>query len=245
MAEALNSTLQALLSHSSVRDFTPEPVSEEQRLAILEAARAASSSCFLQATTVIRVTDPGKRAAFARLSGNQKHIETAPEFWVFCADYHRDSRMMADPADLGWTEQLIVACTDAAIMAQNAFAALESLGLGGVYAGGIRNGIEEADRLLALPANVFPVVGLAFGHPASKNELKPRLPKEILFCENEYREAGAEELAAYDRVMENYYANRKKNPRKGNWTGDIARILTKERRPFILDYLRKKGFALK
>ena len=172
MINAINSTVAALTAHSSVRNFTHEPVSEAMRQAILDAARAASSSCFLQVCTIIRITDPDKREAFARLSGNQRHIVSAPEFWVFCADYHRDERMIGQ-ADLGWTEQLLVACTDCAIMAQSAFAALESLGLGGVYAGGIRNGIEEADRLLELPRNVFPVLGLAFGHPASRNELNP------------------------------------------------------------------------
>lgn len=245
MINQLNSTIAALTSHTSVRDFTDEPVSEAMRKAIFEAARSASSSCFLQVCTIIRVTDPAKREAFARLSGNQTHIAKAPEFWVFCADYHRDARMMREAADLGWMEQLLVGCTDCAIMAQNAFAALESLGLGGVYAGGIRNGIEEADRLLALPQHVIPVVGLAFGHPASKNELKPRLPESVLLCENSYQETPQSTLEAYDKQMAAYYANRSKNPRKGDWSGDIARILTRERRPYILEYLRRKGFAIK
>lgn len=244
MINAINSTVAALTAHSSVRDFTHEPVSEAMRQAILDAARAASSSCFLQVCTIIRITDPDKREAFARLSGNQRHIVSAPEFWVFCADYHRDERMIGQ-ADLGWTEQLLVACTDCAIMAQSAFAALESLGLGGVYAGGIRNGIEEADRLLELPRNVFPVLGLAFGHPASRNELKPRLPQSVLLCENAYQEPDAETLEAYDRTMSGYYAGRRKNPRQESWRDGIARILTRERRPFILEFLRKKGFALK
>ena len=186
MSATPNPMTDTLRAHTSVRAFTDEPVSQEDLEAIYESARAASSTCFLQVTTVIRITDKELKAKLAELAGNQKHIIAAPEFWVFCADYHRD-QVLVPKADLGWTEQLIVGCVDAAIQAQNAFAALEALGLGGVYAGGIRNHIEEVDRLLKLPQNTFPVVGLAFGHPAHKNELKPRLPASITPIRNRIR----------------------------------------------------------
>lgn len=238
-----NSTIKALTSHVSVRDFTSEPVSEADRNAIFEAARASSSSCFLQVVTVIRITDPEKRRAFVKLTGGQRHIESAAEFWVFCADYHRCEAMTGKTLDLGWTEQLLVGCTDVAIMAQSAMAALESLGLGGVYAGGIRNSIEEVDRLLGLPENVIPVLGLAFGHPAYRNELKPRLPREALLCENTYREPDPALLENYDRELARYYETRSRNPKKDSWKAGIERILLRERRPFLLAYLQKKGFG--
>lgn len=240
----LNDTIRTLLAHSSVRDFTSEPVSQEDRDAIIEVARAASSSCFLQCVSIIRVTDPAKRAKLVEYTGGQKHVAVAPEFWVFCADYHR-CRQMIDTADTGWTEQFLVGVQDAGIMAQNAFAALESLGLGGVYAGGLRTCIREVDELLELPDLVIPVVGLAFGHPASRNEVKERLPVNVLVSENTYRVPAQEELDEYDRRMSEYYANRPVNAKKINWSDSCRRILGRERRPFVLEYLRSKGFALK
>lgn len=77
--------------------------------------------------------------------------------------------------------------------------ALESFGLGGVFVGGIRNGIARADDVLVLPQNVFPVVGLAFGYPAEKNELKPRLPLEVTVMENSYSEPDPAVMAALRR----------------------------------------------
>ena len=85
----MNDTIRTQLAHSSVRAFTNEPVTAELRTQILDAARAASTSCALQVTSIIRVTDPALRARIAELSGGQAHVAAAPEFWVFCADYHR------------------------------------------------------------------------------------------------------------------------------------------------------------
>ena len=133
----MNDTIRTQLAHSSVRAFTNEPVTAELRTQILDAARAASTSCALQVTSIIRVTDPALRARIAELSGGQAHVAAAPEFWVFCADYHR-LQLLCPEADLGWIEQFLVGCLDTGIMAQNAFTALESLGLGGCFIGGIR-----------------------------------------------------------------------------------------------------------
>ena len=152
-----NATVDLMKVHCSVRAYEDKTVSEGVRKAILEAAFAASSSSILQLVTVIRVTDADNRQSFYELSGNQKHVLTAPEFWVFCADMHRNAELVAG-ADLGWTEQLILGCVDTGIVAQSAMTALESFGLGGVFVGGIRNGIARADDVLALPQNVFPVV---------------------------------------------------------------------------------------
>ena len=54
----MNETLSNLLNHATVRQYTDEPVSAEDRELILNAARQASTSCNLQVTSIIRVTDP-------------------------------------------------------------------------------------------------------------------------------------------------------------------------------------------
>ena len=189
--------IKTMTEHTSIRRYTEAPVTDEERSAVEDAVRAASSSCFLQVVSVVRITDPALRDDFARLSGNQPHVKSAPEFWIFCADLSRDVARCPN-AKTGWTEQLVMGVHDVGIAAQSAMTALEALGLGGVFVGGIRNGIAEADRLLKLPQYVIPVLGLAFGHPAQKNEVKPRLPKSILFSENTYRVPAPSEIDEYD-----------------------------------------------
>lgn len=130
-------TIELICGHRSIRHFTDEPISEAQREAIINSARATSSSSFLQCSSIIRITDKALRDELVTLTGGQKHVAQAAEFWVFCADFNRHLQICPD-AQLGLAEQLLLGVVDTAMMAQNALTAAESLGLGGVYIGGLR-----------------------------------------------------------------------------------------------------------
>ena len=114
--------------------------------AIINSACATSSSSFLQCSSIIRITDKALREELVTLTGGQKHGAQAAEFWVFCADFNRHLQICPD-AQLGLAEQLLLGVVDTAMMAQNALIAAESLGLGGVYIGGLRNNIEAVTKL--------------------------------------------------------------------------------------------------
>lgn len=141
-------TIELLRSHRSIRHFTDAPVSDEQRAEIIASAQAASTSSFLQCTSIIRITDPALREQLVPLTGGQQHVAQAAEFWVFCADFNRHLQICPQ-AQLGLAEQLLIGVVDTALLAQNALIAAESLGLGGVYIGGLRNSIEAVTELLA------------------------------------------------------------------------------------------------
>lgn len=175
-------TIELICGHRSIRHFTDEPISEAQREAIINSARATSSSSFLQCSSIIRITDKALREELVTLTGGQKHVAQAAEFWVFCADFNRHLQICPD-AQLGLAEQLLLGVVDTAMMAQNALTAAESLGLGGVYIGGLRNNIEAVTELLKLPQHVLPLFGLCLGWPADNPDLKPRLPASILVHE--------------------------------------------------------------
>lgn len=168
-------TIELLCQHRSIRHFTDKPITAEQREAIIKSAQCTSSSSFLQCTSIIRITDRALREALVPLTGGQQHVAQAAEFWVFCADFNRHLQICPD-AQLGLAEQLLLGVVDTALMAQNALTAAESLGLGGVYIGGLRNNIEAVTELLKLPKHVLPLFGLCLGWPADNPDLKPRLP---------------------------------------------------------------------
>jgi nitroreductase len=235
-------TIALLLSHRSIRHFTDEPITQAQREAIIAAAQAASSSSFLQCSSIIRVTDPALREQFVTLSGGQKHVAQAAEFWVFCADFNRHLQICPD-ALLGLAEQLLLGVVDTALMGQNAMTAAESLGLGGVYIGGIRNNIAAVTELLALPKHVLPLFGLCLGWPADNPDVKPRLPAAMVVHENRYQPVDEAVLAAYDNELAEYYLTRGSNNRRDTWSDHIRRTIIKESRPFILDYLHQQGWA--
>ncbi|GGD11361.1 MULTISPECIES: nitroreductase NfsA [Franconibacter] len=235
-------TIDLLRAHRSIRHYTDEPITEAQREAIIASAQAASSSSFLQCSSIIRVTDTALREKLVTLTGGQQHVAQAAEFWVFCADFNRHLQICPD-AQLGLAEQLLLGVVDTAMMGQNALTAAESLGLGGVYIGGIRNSIEAVTELLKLPKHVLPLFGLCLGWPADDPQVKPRLPASLVVHENHYQPVDEATLARYDEELAHYYLSRGSNTRRDTWSDHIRRTIIKESRPFILDYLHKQGWA--
>lgn len=235
-------TIALQRAHRSIRRFEPRPVSAEQRAEILAAAQAASSSSFLQCSSVIRISDPALREQLVVLSGGQQYVASAAEFWVFCADFNRNQQICPQ-AQLGLAEQLLLGCVDTALMGQNAMLAAESLGLGGCFIGGIRNHIAEVTELLGCPQFVLPLFGLCFGWPAQVPDLKPRMPATLMMHENRYQPLDPGVLADYDRQQQAYYQSRDSNRREDSWSEHIQRTVIRESRPFMLAYLHQQGWA--
>ncbi|AWQ19413.1 oxygen-insensitive NADPH nitroreductase [Pantoea ananatis] len=235
-------TIDLLCSHRSIRSFTDQKVSAEQREAIIAAAQSASTSSFLQCSSIVRITDPALRDQLVTLTGGQTWVAEAAEFWVFCADFNRHLQICPD-AQLGRAEQLLLGCVDTALMAQNAMVAAESLGLGGVFIGGIRNNIAQVTELLGLPKFVLPLFGFCLGYPESIPDVKPRIPRSMLVHENRYQPVDPAVLADYDSRTAIYYEQRDSNQRSETWSQLIQRLIIKETRPFMLDYLHQQGWA--
>jgi nitroreductase len=241
----MNQTIDLILSHRSIRQFTAEPIAPQQLDAILAAAQSASTSSFMQVTSIIRVTAPDVRQQLAMLAGNQPYVVQAAEFLVFCADYYRHSQIVPE-AQTGYAEQLLIGAIDGALMAQNALLAAQSLGLGGVYIGGIRNNPAEVSELLGLPHQVIPLFGLCLGHPDQQPEQKPRLPKALVVHQERYQQQlDRDLLARYDQQIADYYQARSSNNKQQTWSGQIRSILSKESRPFMMGFLQSRGFNLK
>jgi len=200
----MNSTIQAILNHRSIRKFTSQPIENEQLEAILQAGLAASSSSMLQVVSIIRVTDKEKRTLLAQYAGNQGYVESAAEFLVFCIDYQRHTNINPD-VKADFTELTLIGAVDSGIMTQNCLLAAESMGLGGVYIGGLRNNAQKVDKLLGLPKNTAILFGMCLGHPAQKPEVKPRLPMHVVVHENQYQDLNLDDIQTYDQTMKNYY----------------------------------------
>ncbi len=134
-----NPTLDLIHRHTSVRRYKPDPLPASVIETIVAAGQRASTSSNLQAYSVVAVTDSTTREKLAKLCGDQKHIQVAPVFLVFCADLARLERACqlrgyAQVAE--YVENFLVAVVDTAIAAQTAALAAESLGLGICYIGG-------------------------------------------------------------------------------------------------------------
>lgn len=190
-----NEILQALRARKSVRVFTDEPVTPDERAAILEAAFQAPTAGNQQLYTILDITAPALKATLADLCDHQPFIAKAKLCLVFLADCRRWPRAyraagVAAPRDPG-PGDLLLAMADACIAAQNAVTAAESLGIGSCYIGDVLENAEAMRKALALPSHVVPACMVVFGRPTDQQKArkKPvRFREEAVVCENTYRD---------------------------------------------------------
>jgi nitroreductase len=249
-----NEQISLLLSHRSIRAYRPDALPEGTLETLIAAAQSAATSSNLQTWSVVVVQDPAKRAALAKLAGNQKHIEQCPLFLVWLADVSRNARLAEEEGKvlegLPYLETFLVAAIDAALAAQNAVVAAESLGLSTLYIGALRNDPEQVAQLLSLPPGVMGVFGLCVGYaaPDAASEVKPRLPQAVVCHHETYGTAGETALrAAYDGEMAAFSARQGMD--NDNWSrrvlqrmGKIASLNGRDR---LASVLRALGFPLK
>ena len=242
----MNSVMQQMLSHRSIRKFTDEPVNTELVQELVRCGQQAATSSHIQAVSVIDVRDPALRHNLAELAGGQRYVVEAGAFLVFCADLRRP-RLACERVGgvyaAGMTEQFIIATVDVALMAQNVVVAAESMGLGICYIGALRNQPDVVSELLELPEFVAPMFGLCLGHPAQNPETKPRLPIDTVLMTDRYDDsAAAQEIANYDEQVRNYYRTRTSGQKDSSWSEEMARLVGKESRPHMKGFLESRGF---
>jgi FMN reductase (NADPH) len=244
----MNDMISQLMSHRSIRQFTDQPVTDEQLNFIVSSAQMASTSSNVQAYSVVVVTEPEMKSKLATLAGNQAYVEQCPVFLVWCADLYRLQQVTAPYLrdQLSYedsTENFIVATTDVALAAQNAVVAAESLGLGIVYIGGVRNHIAELSELLSLPELVYPVFGMCIGYPDQETILRPRLPVAAVLHRNRYsKEQIAEQVKAYDETTKQYMLERTAGKNDTPWSQMMANRLAQPNRLHMKEFLKSKGF---
>lgn len=250
----INDTIAGLLSHRSVRAFSDRPLPDGLIETLVAAAQSAPSSSNLQTFSVVAIEDPATKARLAEIAGGQKHVVEAPLVLVWLADLSRleeIGRRAGRPTEgLEFLETLLVGIIDAALAAQNALTALESLGLGGVYLGAFRNRPVEVADLLGLPSNVLGVFGLAIGYPDPERpaEVKPRLAQRLVLHRERYDPALPQAaLEHYETTLKTFQAGQKL-PEAG-W---ISAALTRVGGPQALsgrdrmrDFLATLGFGLR
>ncbi|MGM0215243.1 oxygen-insensitive NADPH nitroreductase [Enterococcus sp. AZ109] len=238
--------LKQLLSHTSVRKFSHDKLSPRIKDQLLCAAQSGSSSNFVQAYSIIEVTDPQKLAAIETVANGFGYIKDAGAFYVFVADLNKHAQILTQHQQsleaLKNEESFIVSVVDTTIAAQTMAVYAESIGLGICYIGGIRNDLFKMAELLELPEYTFPLFGMSVGYPGKKNEVKPRLPLEDVHQTNCYQSLSAEKIAAYDQLMEDYYAGRSANAGDADWSRKMLAHFHEPRRTHTTEFLKKQGF---
>lgn len=241
----MNETLKLLTSHRSYRQFDETyTLSTEELEQILAAARQAPSWMNGQFYSIIVLTDPKIRQEFVRLNPGNPHIEKSSVFLLFVADLYRTEKVAQQKGTdyrIDGLDPLITATTDAALALENALVATESLGLGAVPVGSVRNYLSEIKALLDLPKHVLPIAGLSIGKPIVEMKIKPRLPKETVVHYNGYTPLDYTQIEDYDDTMRKFGEARETK----DWTQKFADYFAKEPNRGVDDFIRTQKIAQK
>ena len=244
--------VDTLLRHRSVRAFSDQALPDGTLEMLVAAGQSAASSSNVQAWSVIAVRDPARKARLSVLAGNQEHIRRCPLLLLWVADLARLDRIAAsrdiEPHGTRYLEMLLVGVIDAALAAQNAVLAAESIGLGTVYIGAMRNEPEKVAAEVGLPADAMIVFGLCVGFEdpsAQTADIKPRLSQRAVLHHEQYSaQSEPADVSAYDQTIAGFQASQ--GMRAADWSLQTAKRVHELRgRERLSEALRALGFGMR
>jgi nitroreductase len=239
-------TVQLLENRVSIRSYSDEPVSDETLEAALRAGCRAPTSSNIQAYSVVVVRDAERKQKLAALTGNQEHVAAAPVFLAVCADLSRIARASEihdrSTEGLGTMEMGLTAVVDASLAGMAIMLAAESIGLGCVMIGGVRNLPLETAECLGLPPRAFAVFGMCLGWPKARPAQKPRFPVEGVVHAERYDASGCDRvLLRYDGMLSDHYDAQNRPTDRASWTRRVADDFSLPRRTHLRESLRTLG----
>ncbi len=203
-ARVINEVLRLLDARCSTRAYEPAPLTADEKQAILHAAMRAPTAGNLMLYSILEIEDQALKDRLAVTCDDQPFIARAPWVLLFVADLQKWMDLFAacgcddlPGVPAGATPglgDLMMACNDALIAAQNAVVAAESLGIGSCYIGDIMELGEEHAELLQLPRWTFPAALLCFGRPRTRAHRTERYERHVVHKDG-YRRLTPDELA--------------------------------------------------
>ncbi len=154
---------QAIVTKRDTREFSDEPVAEEDIHKVLQAARMAGSAKNQQLNRIVVVTDPADRAELSKCGRFADWVERVPVVFVLVIPKHGGRQF------------------DVGRMAQNMLVTANALGLASCPV--TFHDQEPTRRLLGIPADYEAPIGVGIGHPAPAQQERrssPRIPLEEL-----------------------------------------------------------------
>ena len=198
----MNPIIDLLNARCSTRAYDPTPPTDEEKHAVLHAAMRAPTAGNLMLYSILEIEDQALKDQLAVTCDDQPFIARAPWVLLFVADFQKwmdlfsaagcDEMPGAPHGVTPGLGDLLMACTDATIAAQNAVIAAESLGIGSCYIGDIVELGETHAELLKLPRYTFPITMLCLGRPKVAPRVTERYDKHVVHRDTYRRLSDAE-----------------------------------------------------
>lgn len=251
--------VEAMLRHKSVRTFVPDALPEGAIETMVAAAQSASTSSALNQWSLVAVTDVALKKKIHDTVAHEVKVDRipwileAPALLLWVSDSSRSAGMTRDmggaPVVLDYLDSFLMASVDATLAAQNASLAAESMGLGIVFLGVMRNIAKELAEIINLPAHAFVTFGMALGHsdPCRISTIRPRPAQPVVLHYNRYNQEGYRDyVEGYEQASQDFRAQQKMSPK--TWKGALHNSMTSMEylggRKGLRDLVVEKGFKI-
>jgi len=252
--------VEAMLSHKSVRAFLPDPLPDGALETMVAAAQSASSSSNLHQWSVVAITDRVLKQkisdTIARTvpTDHIPYLEEAPVLLLWIADLSRGAKITREkgeePLVFDYLDSFLMASVDVTLAAQNAALAAESMGLGIVFMGMIRNASREVAEIVNLPQHSFATFGMVVGKPDSSrtSSIRPRPEQAVVLHYNRYdQERYRNHIENYEKVFLDFRQAQSMKPKI--WKDSVYQSATSLEymggREYLRETVQDRGFKLK
>lgn len=183
--ETTPGALDIIMSRTSIRNFTGDPVSKEQLETILKAGMAAPTAMNFQPWRFVVVTEKEKIIEVFGSGFRGEMYHNAGAVIVVCGQTTMKMKPFGQPdapeeevPNKFWFE-------DCSAAAENILLAAKALGLGAVWTAGYpaQERIEPIAKALGIPENVVPLCIIPVGVPAENPEPKDKWKPENIHWE--------------------------------------------------------------
>lgn len=177
-----NSTIQDIMTRTSVRSYTDKEVTQEQTDTLLRAAMAAPTAANKQPWRIVVVNDRELLKTISEDMEWMKQAAGASLAMVLCGDV--SAALEGEGRDF-WIQ-------DVSAASENVLLAAHSMGLGAVWCG-IYPAMARVDifkKLLHLPENIIPMSCICIGYPEGETVTKDKWHPEYVHYnswENSYQ----------------------------------------------------------
>lgn len=156
-----NEAYKNIVTRTSIRTFTDQPVSDDLKSALLHAGMAAPSGVNKQPWEFILIDDKDILNALADSLPYAKMTAKAPMAIAVCAN---SDRFLDDEDSTLWIQDLAAA-------AENILLAAHALGLGAVWTCLYPHSdrMDAASRILRLPEGIIPFCLIPVGYPSKQH----------------------------------------------------------------------------
>jgi len=251
--------VEAMLRHKSVRTFLPDALPEGAIETMVAAAQSASTSSALNQWSLVAVTDVALKKNIHDTVAREVKLDRlpwileAPALLLWVADSSRSAAITrdhgGDPFVLHYLDSFLMASVDATLAAQNAALAAESIGLGIVYLGVMRNIAKELASIINLPEHAFVTFGMALGHPdpSRTSAIRPRPAQPVVLHYNRYNQDGYRDFVqGYEQACQDFRSQQKMSPK--TWKAALHNSMTSMQymggRKDLREMVTEKGFKL-